>query len=61
MREFYDPFKTGLFCYHKLIATVAESGSFKGPSCEKSCRCDRYFKTETFKHTLSDTRSGLKR
>lgn len=35
MREFYDPFETGLFCYHKLIATVAESVVLKDHHVKK--------------------------
>ena len=35
MHEFYNAFKTGVCYYHKLISTVAKSGSFKGPPREK--------------------------
>ena len=59
MYKFYNTFETGFSDLHKLISTVAKSGSFKGMLRWKFCRSYRSFNIETFKKTLSDKLSRL--
>ena len=53
MYKLSNHFGTGISDNHKLISTVAKSGSFKGRPREKICRSHRFFYIETFKKTLS--------
>ena len=48
MYKFSNTFETGISDHHKLISTVAKSGSFKGRWREKTYRSYRSFKVETF-------------
>ena len=59
MHKLCNTFKTGFSDLHKLISTVAKSGSFKGILRWKFCRSYRSFNIETFKKTLSDKLSRL--
>ena len=53
MYKLSNTFETGLSDHHKLISTVAKSGSFKGRPRKKIYRSYRSFTIETFKKTLS--------
>ena len=59
MYKLSNTFETGISDHHKLISTVAKSGSFKGRPREKIYRSYRSFNIETFKKTLSDKLSRL--
>ena len=59
MYKLSSTFETGISDHHKLISTVAKSGSFKGRPREKIYRSYRFFNVETFKKTLSDELSRL--
>ena len=59
MYKLSNTFETGLSDHHKLISTVAKSGSFKGRPRQKICRSYRSFTIETFKKTLSNKLSRL--
>ena len=59
MYKLSNTFTSGLSDHHKLISTVAKSGSFKGRQREKIDRTYRSFNIETFKKTLSDKLSRL--
>ena len=48
MYELSNTFETGISDHHKLISTVAKSGSFKGRPREKIYRSYRSFHIETF-------------
>ena len=54
MHELSNTFETGISDHHKLISTVAKSGSFKESLQEKIYRSYRSFNIEIFKKTLSD-------
>ena len=49
MYKLSNNFETGILDHHKLISTVAKSGSFKGRPREKLCRSYRSFNIEPFK------------
>ena len=59
MYKLSNTFETGISDHHKLISTVAKSGSFKGRPREKIYRSYRSFNIETFKKMLSDKLSRL--
>ena len=59
MYKLSNAFETGISDHHKLILTVANSGSFKGRPREKICRRYSSFKIEISKKTLSDKLSRL--
>ena len=59
MYKFSNTFETGISDHHKLISTVAKSGSFKGRPQEKIYISYRSFNIETFKKTLSYKSSRL--
>ena len=59
MYKLSNNFETGISDRHKLISTVAKSGSFKGRPREKIYRSYRSFNIETFKKMLSDKLSRL--
>ena len=60
MYKLSNTFETGISDHHKLISTVAKSGSFKGRPREKIYRSyNRSFNIETFKKMLSDKLSRL--
>ena len=59
MYKLSNTFETGLSDHHKLISTVAKSGSFKGRPLGKIDRSYRSFNIESFKNTLSDKLSRL--
>ena len=59
MYKLSNTFETGISDHHKLISTVAKSGSFKGRPREKIYRSYRSFNIETFKKTLSGKLSRL--
>ena len=61
MYKLSNTFGTGISDHHKLILTVAKSGSFKGKPREKIYRSYRSFNIETFKETLNDKLSRLER
>ena len=61
MYKLSNTFETGLSDHHKLISTVAKSGSFKGRLRQKIYRSDKSFNIETFKKTLSDKLSRLEK
>ena len=54
MYKLSNTFETGISDHHKLISTVAKSGSFKESLQEKIYRSYRSFNIEIFKKTLSD-------
>ena len=58
MYKLSNTFETGI-SDHKLISTVAKSGSFKGRPREKIYRSYRTFNIKTFKTKLSDKLSRL--
>ena len=60
MYKHSNTFETGISDYHKLISTVAKSGSFKGRPRVKIYRNYRSFNIKTCKKTLSDNLSRLK-
>ena len=49
MHKLSNTFETGISDHHKLIATVAKSGSFEGRLREKNYRSYRSFNIEFFK------------
>ena len=59
MYKLSNTFETGISDHHKLISTVAKSGSFKGRSREKTYRSYRSFNVETFLKMLRDKLSRL--
>ena len=59
MYKLSNTFGTGISDHHKLISTVAKSGSVKGRLREKIYRSYRSFNIEIFKETLSDKLSRL--
>ena len=59
MYKFSNTFETGISDHHKLISTVAKSGSFKGRWREKTYRSYRSFNVETFLKILRDKLSRL--
>ena len=59
MSKLSNHFGTGISDHHKLISTVAKSGSFKGRLREKIYRSYRSFYVETFKKRLSGKLSRL--
>ena len=59
MYKLSNTFEPGILDHHKLISTVAKSGSFKGKPREKIYRSYRLFNIKTFKKTLSDKLSKL--
>ena len=59
MYKLSNTFETGISVHHKLISTIAKSGSFKGRPREKNYRSYRSFNIETFKETLSNKLSRL--
>ena len=59
MSKLSSHFGTGISDHHKLISTVAKSGSFKGRLREKIYRSYRSFYIETFKKRLSGKLSRL--
>ena len=59
MYKLSNTFETGISVRHKLISTIAKSGSFKGRPREKNYRSYRSFNIETFKETLSNKLSRL--
>ena len=59
MYKLSNAFETGISDHHKLISTVAKSGSFKGRLRENIYRSYGSFNIETFKKTLSDKLSRL--
>ena len=59
MCKLSNTFETGISDHHKLILTVAKSGSFKGRPREKIYKSYRSFNIETFKKTFSDKLSRL--
>ena len=59
MYKLSNTFETGISVHHKLISTIAKSGSFKGRPWEKNYRSYRSFNIETFKETLSNKLSRL--
>ena len=59
MYKLSNTFGTGISDHHKLILTVAKSGSFKHRPREKNYRSYRSFNIETFKKTLSGKLSRL--
>ena len=59
MYKLSNTFETGISDRHRLISTVAKSGSFKGRRWEKIYRSYRCFNIEIFKKTLSGKLSRL--
>ena len=59
MYKLSNTFETGISDHHKLILTVAKSGSSKGRPREKCFRSYRSFNIETFKKRSSDKLSRL--
>ena len=59
MQKLSNTFKTGISDHHKLISTVAKSGSFKGRTRKNIYRSYRSFNNETFRKALSDKLSRL--
>ena len=59
MYKLPNTFETEISDLHKLISTVAKSGSFKCRPREKIYRSYRSFNIETYKKTLSDKLSRL--
>ena len=57
MYKLPNTFQTGLSDHHKLIPTIAKSGSFKGR--KKNYRSYRSFTIETFKKMLSNKLSKI--
>ena len=59
MYKLSNTFKTGISDHHKLISTVAISGSFKDRPRKKIYRSYRSFDIETFRKMLSDKLARL--